>query len=141
MQFRNEETMARPTLGDRPMTSAERMRRYRARKRCPDPVPTDTNDCLQRCTRKQQAAHLNMSARQWAYVNEFSRYREIEWDRDVLDGKHGKIGVGFLAWVCKYGAAPVQRLIHDTIKQKGATAGRALWLELLAARCSMTGEE
>jgi hypothetical protein len=32
-------TMARPYIGDRPMTSAERMRRYRARKRGSDVRP------------------------------------------------------------------------------------------------------
>jgi len=136
--------MARPTIYDHPMTPAERMRRHRALKANPL-APPDTSgivlpeiksvryleEMIARMTRKQQAAHVGCSLRQWYYIREFSRYREIKWSGDVLNGRYGRVGAAFLAWVCKCGDRNVQRLIHDRIKKKGARAGRALWLDLL----------
>jgi hypothetical protein len=125
MQFRN---MTRPTIFDRPMTPAERMRRHRARG--PRPTPRNVTEALAHMTRAQQAAHVGSSLRQWYYVREFARFREIKWTGDVLNGRHGKVGMAFLAWVCKYGDRDVQQMIHDCIRRKGAAAGRALWREL-----------
>jgi hypothetical protein len=113
------------------MTAAERMRDYRARKRNPRPPPKDINECLARSTRKEQARYVGKSVRSWYYVKEFCRYSEIEWEGDVLNGKYGRIGIAFLAWVCRYGDATVQQMVHDRIKEAGAAAGRALWRDLL----------
>src|ERR1035437_943968 len=126
MQFCN---MTRPTIFDRPMTAAERRRRHRPRGELP--APRNVKEAVARMTRVQQAAYVGSSLRHWYYVREFNRYREIKWSGDVLNGKHGKVGMAFLAWVCKYGDRDVQQMIHDCIKRKGAAAGRALWRKVM----------
>ena len=126
--------MARPSIYDHPMTPAERMRRHRALKAKPLAPSRDTTEMIAHMTRKQQAEWVGCSLRQWYYIREFSLYREIKWSADVLNGKRGKVGMAFLAWVCKYGDRNVQRMIHDCIKRKGAAAGRALWLDLLQSK-------
>jgi hypothetical protein len=114
----------RPTIFDRPLSPAERMRRHRARKAHPLPAPRDVYEALARKPRKQQADYLGISLRQWYYLKEFRRYREIKWSGDVLNGKHGKIGIAFLAWVCKFGDRDAQQTIHDCIRREGAAATR-----------------
>jgi hypothetical protein len=119
--------MARPTLFDRPMTAAERMRLYRARKR--GVVVAQS----QRTTVRQLAEQDGISERLIYYVRAFARYTLIEWDEDMVRflGSHGKIGIPFLAEVCRYGDAAAQTAVRDCIKQSGAAAGKALWRQLM----------
>ena len=65
------------------------------------------------------------------YLGVYGRERLIDWDDDVVNGKYGKIGMEFLAEVCRYGSAEVQQYVHDRIKASGAAAGRALWQEMI----------
>lgn len=124
--------MARPRIfDDHALTPAERMRHYRARKKQVRPKTANRNEVLASMTKAQQAKYIGKSVRSWYYVSVFIRDSEIEWDDDVVDGKHGKIGIAFLAEVCKYGTRESQQLIHDRIKTAGAKAGRALWSQFL----------
>jgi hypothetical protein len=125
--------MARPTINDSSMTPAERMRRHRERKRIRGPEPNTINDVLRLMTRQQQAKYIRRSVRYWHYVVAFRRCTLIDWDGEVLNGKHGRIGIAFVAEVCRYGNADAQQAVHDRIKEAGAAAGRALWREMVQA--------
>jgi hypothetical protein len=116
--------MARPIF-NRPMTAAERMRRYRARQRDGSPA---------RITRRECAKIMGVSERIYYAIDQFQRYAAFRWHPDIIAGKHGRLGWHFLAIVCSHGSAAQQRLIHDTIRRDGATAGRATWRKLLRDR-------
>jgi hypothetical protein len=116
--------MARPTLYHRPLTAAARMRRYRARKAAGVTKPMTVRELCQR---------YGISERYHYYVKAIMRNSLITWD-DGLDaflGNHGKIGLEFLAEVCRYGDAAAQTAVRDRIKQSGAAAGKALWRQLM----------
>ena len=68
MQFRN---MARPTLFDRPLTAAERMRLHRARKRGVVVAQSQR-------TVRQLAEEIDVAERTLYYMRAFERYRLIE---------------------------------------------------------------
>lgn len=101
------------------MTAAERMRRYRAKRRNPE-VPAKPS-------RKGVARNLGLSERHLYTIIQYERYKAFDWDGDILDGKHGRCGISFIADVCRHTDAEGQRIIHDRIKRKGAAAGRRLW--------------
>src|SRR4051812_2494422 len=117
--------MARPTIFERPMTAAERMRRYRARKRSGLPQPT---------TVRQLAAKARASERTVYYVKAWARASLIKWHpngvRGFLDQHADEIrpvSVAFLAEVCRHGDARTQRKIRDRMNKAGISAGHALW--------------
>jgi hypothetical protein len=60
--------MARPTIFDRPMTAAERMQRYRERKRHPLPEPDTITEALRRTTPKNRARYVGRSVRSLHYI-------------------------------------------------------------------------
>jgi hypothetical protein len=143
MQFRN---MARPTLFDRPLTAAERMRLHRARKAA--------GAGKTRKTVRQLCQLHGVSERSFYYVQAFQRDSLIDWSDGVtcfasmgkegmallakvwpaitfLGGTHGKASMEFLAEVCRYGDAAAQIAVRDCIKQSGAAAGKALWRQLM----------
>src|SRR5262252_178653 len=95
--------MGRPPIHDRAMTAAERMRRYRARKREVVRKPRNINEALARMTKAQQAQYVGKSVRSWYYIGQYLRCRAFEWDGDILDGKHGRIAMAFIAHVCAHG--------------------------------------
>ena len=125
--------MARPTIYDTPMTPAERMRRYRDRKRNPPPRAETHAEALRQAltTKRKLADYVNRSERWVYYLGVYGRERLIDWDGDVVNGRYGKIGMEFLAEVCRYGDAEAQQKVHDRIKASGAAAGRALWQEMI----------
>jgi hypothetical protein len=116
--------MARPPIYDESMTDAERMRRYRARKR-------EGNQSQPKMTVRQSARVHRVSERTCYYARAFIRNSLIEWGDVLAARKYGRIGVAFLAEVCQYGSAEEQREVHDCIKQNGAAAGRKLWQEII----------
>ena len=118
--------MGRPPIFDRPMTPTERTRRYRTRKRA---GATDRPQM----TVKQLAAYVGRSERWLAYQAAYQRDRAFPWDAAVIDGKHGRVGMTFIAEVCRLGTEAAQRQVHDAIKAEGAAAGRALWWRMKAA--------
>jgi hypothetical protein len=103
-----------------PMTGAERVRRHRARRRAG----------IKPGTHKEAARLMGISGRTYRYISAFERYAAFQWNRDIIEGKHGRVGFAFLAMVCAYGSAAQQRLVHDTIIRNGAAAGRAVWRRL-----------
>ena len=111
------------------MTPAERMRRHRARKREGAPAPT---------TRKQIARAVGKSERWVSLLGVYARRRAFEWDADILDGKHGRCGMSFIADVCRYAAPDFQRVIHDDIKANGAASGRRHWRAVKKALAKRT---
>jgi hypothetical protein len=141
--------MARPTLFDRPMTAAERMRLHRARK------AAGAGKTMQ--TVRQLCQLHGVSEHSFYYVQAFQRDSLIVWSDGVtcfasmgkdgmallaklwryggaitfLGGSHGKASMEFLAEVCRYGDAATQTAVRDCIKQSGATAGKALWRQLM----------
>jgi hypothetical protein len=119
MQFRY---MPRPTIFDRPMTGAERVYRHRGRRRLALERPK---------TRKERARIIGVSERTFYNIQRFDDFAAFQWNRDILDGGYGRVGLRFLAIVCAYGSSAQQRLIHDTIVREGASAGRAAWRQLL----------
>ena len=126
--------MGRPAIYHVAMTPAERMRRSRARKREPEPKREGLAAVIR--TRADFAHYGNISDRQAAYLHAFRRDQLIEWDGAVLDGKHGKVGLAFLAEVCRLGDATVQQAIHDDIKKHGAAHGRTLWRMIKAVHAA-----
>jgi hypothetical protein len=124
--------MARPTIFDPPMTAAERMQRYRERKRHPLPEPDTITEALRRTTPKNRARYVGRSVRSLHYIGVFLRCQEIKWDDAILDGKYGRCGIAFLAEVCKYSNAAGQQAVRDCIREhRSAAAGRALWRRLV----------
>jgi hypothetical protein len=110
------------------MTAAERMRRYRAKRREPKAAPPDTLDgYLAGKTRKEQARYVGRSERYWYYLGAYQRHQAFEWDGDILNGKYGRCGMSFIAEVCKLADAEGQRIIHDYIKERGAPYARQIW--------------
>ncbi len=77
---------------------------------------------------------MRVSERTYHYMTQFERYAAFPWNKDIIAGKHGRVGFPFVAIVCAYGSPDQQRLIHDTIIREGAAAGRAAWRHLLEAR-------
>ena len=124
--------MPRPTIFDRPMTAAERMRRWRAARQN-GATPPD------RITSKQRAGVMRRSVRQFYLIQEFDRFATFTWHPDILNNKHGRCGMRFLALVCRFGTPAEQRRIHDIIRRKGAAAGRALWRDILSKRREAEG--
>jgi hypothetical protein len=123
--------MGRPRMFDKPQTAAERMKRYRRRQKASQPQPTNQVEAVLSMTKKQQAAFFECSVRSLHYVRTIFENTLIKWDDDVINGKHGKVGMNFIAEVCVN--APfedIQQRINDTIKAEGAAAGRALWYAL-----------
>lgn len=102
------------------MTPAARMRRHRGG--IPKPA----------MSRKALATFANKLIRYLDYLGAFQRERLIEWDDDVINGKHGKIGMAFLAEVCRLGDASAQQQVHAAIRERGAAYGRELWRALKA---------
>ena len=111
------------------MTAAERMRRHRANKRR-GIVLTPREKLYLAPIRVFAPRVLRISPRQYYYDQAVKRHALIKWD-DILAGKHGKVGIEFLAEVCKHGDASAQRAVHNKIKKAGAAAGRALWQKLI----------
>src|SRR6516165_11406765 len=109
------------TIFKQPMTGAERVRRHRARRR----------DGIKAGTRKEIARLMGVSERTYRHISAFESYAAFQWNRNIIGGKHGRVGFEFLAIVCAYGSAAQQRLVHDAIIRKGAAAGRAAWRRLL----------
>ena len=110
--------MARPSIHDEPMTAAERMRRHRANKRR-GIVLTPREKLYLAPIRVFAPRVLRISPRQYYYDQAVKRHALIKWD-DILAGKHGKVGIEFLAEVCKHGDASAQRAVHNKIKKAGA---------------------
>jgi hypothetical protein len=123
--------MSRPRMFAEPLTAAERMRRYRCRAKASRPQPTTQTEALRGMTKKQQAAFFGCSVRHMHHHRTISENTLIKWDADVMDGKHGKVGMSFIAEVCVNATQDIQQRINDTIKSRSAAAGRALWSELL----------
>jgi MarR-like DNA-binding transcriptional regulator SgrR of sgrS sRNA len=111
------------------MTSAERMRLYRARKRAPPPL-TEAESKLA-VPMRRFASLLHCSERHCYHLAAFQRHSAIKWSDDILNGKHGRVGAEFLAEVCEHGDAAAQKAIRDKIEEAGAAAGRALWQQFL----------
>jgi hypothetical protein len=122
--------MSRPPTFDKAMTAAERMRRYRARKR--EPRTAGIAGAIR--TQKDFARFIGKSPRYVAYLYAWQRYSLIEWEGDVIDGKYGRVGFAFLADVCRFGDVDAQRTIHDAISTHGAAYGRSLWRRAKASR-------
>jgi hypothetical protein len=120
--------MARHTIYDQPMSPAERMRRYRARKKLWPIQPKTRDEAL--LPVKKFARFLRVSERQYFYHCVFRDHSLIKWGDELLNGKYGKVGIHFLAEVCKHGDASAQRAIRNRIRKAGAAAGRELWLVL-----------
>src|SRR5260221_11805108 len=104
--------MARPTVYDRPMTSAERMRRHREAKRYISKI-SPAERAFYLVPKRVFCKHLHMSERQLYYIGAFQRDSVIEWPHDLLNGKYGRIGFSFLAGVCRYGNTKAQTLGRD----------------------------
>lgn len=118
--------MARPTLFDRPLTPAERMRIYRARKAGKSwlpPVPVTQAEIARACRQSLRARY---------YETAIERHRLIDWPDAIFDGQYGKVGLAFLADVCRHGDAEHQQLICDVIQQEGPGAAREIWRDLTA---------
>jgi hypothetical protein len=120
--------MARPTLYEHAMTDAERMRRYRARKK--------SGEAPRRQTVRERAELFGISVRYFHYANLFYRYSVMAQDKEFLDGlakgTYGKISMVFLAEVTWYGTFKEQRAVCERIKQGGAAAGRAEWKQIIS---------
>ena len=123
--------MARPTIFDRPMTAAERMRRYRERKRDGVQQPVTVREMI------ASSPYGPVSERSVYYVRAWHRDSLIKWHPDGLRGfldQHADelrpVSVAFLAEVCRYGDARTQRKIRDRINKAGISAGHALWRKL-----------
>jgi hypothetical protein len=122
------------------MTAAERMRRYRARKREPIPEFTPEQkiylqfraDGRPRLMSNAEFARriLRCSLRHCYHLRAWQEWTDIEWGDDLLNGKYGRVGAAFLAEVCTYGDARTQRAVRNRIRKAGAAAGRKLWLDL-----------
>ena len=116
--------MRRPPIFDRPMTAAERMRDYRARKRAPEqPDPVVANYGT---TNKARARRLGISLRKYQYMTAYLRDRLIEWDPNICS-KYGKVGFAFLADVCGHCDADTQQLVNGMIKEHGAAYAKQVW--------------
>lgn len=105
------------------MTAAERMRRYRARKREPQQRTK---------TVRESARQIHVSERTMYYP----RIALLGWDQDFLAnygaGKYrGRIGVQWLAEVAQYGSTQALRALRATIEREGSEAAHALWRRLI----------
>jgi hypothetical protein len=124
--------MARPTIFSEPMTSAERMRLHRARKRAP-PVVLTAAELKLAVPMRRLARLLHCSERHCYHFAAFQRHSAIKWSDDILNGKHGGVGAEFLAEVCEHGDAAAQKAIRDKIMEAGAEraagapSGRPIW--------------
>jgi hypothetical protein len=116
--------MGRPPIYDSPMSEAERMRRYRARKRAPE--RPDPLLALYGRNNKVIARKLGISLRKYQYMSAFVRHRLIEWDPQICS-KYGKVGFAFLAEVCRFSDAGTQQLVNDMIKEHGAAYAKQVW--------------
>jgi|SRR6516162_6052351 hypothetical protein len=125
----------RPTIFDRPMTSAERVRRHRAIKR------ENGGVIPKRVTRKERAKIAGTSLRTFYAIQRLDRDAAIRWPPDILNGRYGRVGLQFLADVSGYGSIAEQRKVRDTIRRKGAAAGRALWRQIRKERREREGAE
>jgi hypothetical protein len=110
------------------MTNAERMRRYRARKKEPQqPRPP---------TVRERAQLRRISERTVYYANIASTgFDKNFWDNYVA-GKYNDhigncIGVQFLAEVAQFGTVRAQQLVREAIEREGSAAARALWRKLI----------
>jgi hypothetical protein len=120
--------MARPTVYDEPMTPAERQRRHR---NVDDSKISPAEKAFYMVPMRVFAKHLHCSERHLYHHKAFQRDRLIEWPTDILNNKYGRIGMSFLAEVCRYSNAAAQTLVRDCIVKNGAPAGRALWGSLV----------
>jgi hypothetical protein len=111
--------MARPAIYDQPMTAAERMRRYRERKRNPPATPSPRSV-------KQAAAIAGLGLRYAYYYKAYQRNRLFDWDEDV----ENKLSTSFLGIVCTQGDEKMQRAVHDWVKKYGVKVARAMWNDL-----------
>jgi hypothetical protein len=116
--------VGRPTVYERPMTAAERMRRHRKLKHGP---ATATPARETRAQRLKTLNALGLSTRQFYVYRQYDMYRAFEWDANILDRKYGRCGMSFIADVCKHAQPEAQRHIHDAIIERGAAFGRLLW--------------
>ena len=120
--------MARPTIFDRPMTDAERMRRYRARKKEPQqPRPP---------TVREWAHERRVSERSVYYAKIASTGFDKNFWHNYVGGKYNDhighcIGIQFLAEVVQYGTVRAQHLVREAIEREGDAAARALWRRII----------
>src|SRR5262249_37977729 len=124
--------MARPTIYHRPMTNAERMRRYRARKKEPQQPRLPTvrelaqgklvpgNEVSERTMYYCKVARTGFDKDFW-YNYRTGKYRA---------GLQG-IGIQFLAEVVQFGTIRAQQLVREAIERKDAATARALWRKLI----------
>ena len=119
--------MARPTIYHRPMTDAERMRRYRARKHDPQPRPPTVREWAQRAKVSERTCY-------------YSKIASTGFDKDFwhnyVGGKYNDhighcIGIQFLAEVVQYGTVRAQHLVREAIEREGDAAARALWRRII----------
>src|SRR5262245_50885450 len=121
--------MARPTIYDRPMTAAERMRRHRARKQ----EPQQRQPTVRELARQKRIPERSIY---------YAKVARSAWDRDFLvnyvEGKYrGRIGIQWLAEVAEHASAKALRAVREAIERDGGEAAHALWRKLIrrGARC------
>lgn len=124
--------MARPCIHDRPMTPGERMAKSRA-KECAHLSPQNRallNSGVYK-TVKRLARLCRKSERFMYHQLAFEKHELINWG-DVKSRKFGKIGMEFLAEVCTYGDADIQREVHDMIAESRSFSASTLGAPMLA---------
>jgi hypothetical protein len=116
--------MARLTIYWRAMTDAERMRRYRAHKRDPQPRPPTMREQAQRAKVSERTLYYSQVAQTLGWGTKF-------WRNYVTDKYGDPVGIQFLAELAQYGTPRAQDLVRVAIERQGGNAARTLWRKLI----------
>lgn len=117
--------MGRYPIHDEPMTPTERMRRYRKRMR--------TGEVGKKAglTVKQAAKSQHVSERMVYYASTIRRHSLIDW-AELWSRQYGKVGMAFVADICRHADAELQAEMLDLIKREGPRTAKAVWTAIKA---------